>query len=70
VARFTTNPGPQHWEAVKRIYHYLAGMHDLWLSYGETRRALKGYADMDGSMTKDRCAIMGYAFLIDGSTIL
>ena len=34
VARFTANPGPAHWDAVKRIYCYLAGTRDLWLSYG------------------------------------
>ena len=66
VARFAANPGIAHWEAVKRIYRYLAGTHDLWLTYGETRRVLEGYADADGSMTEDRRAITGHAFLIDG----
>ena len=37
MARFAANPSPAHWEAVKWIYCYLAGMHDLWLSYGETK---------------------------------
>src|SRR5258708_23317215 len=37
VARFAANPGPAHWDAVKRIYRYLAGTCNLWLSYGETR---------------------------------
>ncbi len=69
VARFTLNPGPVHWEAVKRIFRYLAGSRDLWLSYGETRRALIGYTDTDGSMAEDRRAISGYAFLIDGGTV-
>jgi hypothetical protein len=69
VARFAANPGIAHWEAVKRIYCYLAGTRDLWLTYGETRRVLEGYADADGSMTEDRQAIMGYAFLIDGGTV-
>ncbi len=69
VARFTANPSPAHWDAVKRIYHYLAGTHDLWLSYGETRRTLEGYADADSSMVEDRHAITGYAFLIDGGAI-
>jgi hypothetical protein len=69
VACFTAEPGPAHWEAVKRIFRYLAGMHNLWLSYGETRRTLEGYADADGSMAKDQRAITGYAFLIDGSAI-
>ncbi len=69
MARFATNPRPAHWEAVKHIYRYLAGTHKLWLSYGETRRALEGYADTDGSMSEDRHAISGYAFLIDGGAV-
>ena len=69
VARFATKPRPAHWEAVKRIYRYLAGTRDLWLSYGETRRTLEGYADADGSMLEDRRAISGYAFLIDGGAV-
>jgi reverse transcriptase-like protein len=70
VACFAANPSPAHWDAVKRIYRYLAGTRDLWLSYGETRRALEGYADVDGSMAEDRRAITGYAFLIDGGAVL
>jgi hypothetical protein len=69
VAQFAANPGPVHWEAVKRIYRYLAGTRDLWLTYGEIRRTLEGYADADGSMAEDRRAIMGYAFLIDGGAV-
>src|SRR5258707_7987902 len=69
VTCFTTNPGPAHWEAIKHIFHYLAGTHDLWLSYRETKCALKGYANADGSMAEDRHAITGYTFLIDGSAI-
>jgi hypothetical protein len=70
VARFGANPGPAHWEAVKRIFRYLAGMRDLCLMYGETRRVLEGYADADSSMAEDRCTISGYAFLIDGGAVL
>jgi transposase InsO family protein len=69
VARFAANPGVQHWEAVKRIFRYLAGTRDLWLTFGETQRVLEGYADADGSMNEDRRAISGYAFLIDGGAV-
>jgi reverse transcriptase-like protein len=70
IAHFTANPSPAHWDAVKHICHYLAGTHDLWLLYGETRQALEGYADVDGSMAEDRHAITGYTFLIDSSAVL
>jgi len=69
VAHFAANPGPAHWEAVKRIFHYLLGTCDLWLTYGEASSPLEGYANADGSMAKDRRAISGYAFLIDGGTV-
>jgi hypothetical protein len=69
VTHFASNPGPAHWEAVKQIFCYLSGTHDLWLTYGKVSTPLKGYADADGSMAEDHRAISGYAFLIDGSTI-
>jgi hypothetical protein len=69
ITHFAVNPRPIHWEAVKQIFYYLMGTCDLWLSYGETKHTLIGYTDMDSSMAKDRCAISGYAFLIDGSAI-
>jgi hypothetical protein len=34
VSRFATNPGPTHWEAVKKVFKYLKGTHNLWLTYG------------------------------------
>ena len=69
VAHFANNPGPAHWEAVKRIFRYLSGTRDLWLTYGEESSPLAGYADANGSMAKDRRAISGYVFLIDGGAV-
>ena len=54
MARFAINPGPVHWEAVKQVYCYLAGMCDLWLSYREIKWTLEGYTNADGSMAEDR----------------
>ena len=70
VARFAANPGPAHWDAVKRIFRYLSGTCKLWLTYGEASSPLEGYADADGSMAEDCHAISGYAFLIDGGAVL
>jgi hypothetical protein len=69
VSRFSTKPGIAHWEAVKRIFRYLKGTKDLWLSYGGVGKELIGYADADGSMSEDRHALSGYAFLINGGAI-
>ena len=33
------------------------------------RKPLQGYTDMDGSMSKDQKAVLGYVFLIDGSAV-
>lgn len=69
VSRFSKNPGLAHWEAVKRIFRYLKGTKNLWLTYGGNPRELTGYADADGSMADDRHAISGYAFMINGGAI-
>ncbi len=70
MARFASNPSPAHWEAVKQIFHYLASLRDLWLSYGEARCTLISYTNADGSMAEDCHAISGYTFLIDSGAIL
>jgi hypothetical protein len=69
VSKFSSNPRILHWDAVKRIYRYLNGTRDLWLTYGGQEIGLAGYADADGSMAEDRHAISGYVFLIDGGAV-
>ncbi len=73
LSRYSQNPGPNHWTAVKRVFRYLSGTKHLWLSFGGVADAgdggLKGYADADGSMHEDRHAISGYAFLIGGGAV-
>ena len=69
VSRFSIKPGIAHWEAVKRIFRYLKGTMELWLTYGVSKSDLTGYTDADGSMVEDRHAISGYAFLIHGGAV-
>lgn len=70
VSHFSMKPGPVHWEAIKRIFHYLKGTMELWLSYRMLRMDLTGYTDADGSMAEDHHAISGYTFLIHSGAIL
>jgi len=71
VLHFTSNPGVDHWNAVKHVFRYLKGMQDQWLTCGivSGRDKLQGYADADGSMVEDQHAISGYAFLLDGGAV-
>ncbi|CDO77187.1 hypothetical protein BN946_scf184705.g12 [Trametes cinnabarina] len=69
LSRFSDNPGHAHWVAVHRVLRYLNGTKHLKLTYGATSLDLVGYSDADGSMHKDRKAISGYAFLIDGGAV-
>ena len=69
VSRFNNKPRLSHWEAVKCVFWYLKGTRELWLGYGGKPKELLGYADADGSMSEDRKAISGYAFIINGSAV-
>jgi hypothetical protein len=69
VSRFLKKPGPAHWAAVKRIFRYLKGTRDLWLSFGHAKIDLAGYADANGSMAEDRHAISGYTFIVHGGAV-
>jgi hypothetical protein len=66
---FSQNLGIAHWEAAKRVFCYLKGMRDLWLTYGGNAVKLIGYTDADGSMSEDRRATNRYAFILNNSAI-
>jgi hypothetical protein len=69
LLQFLDNPGEAHWDAVKRVFRYLAGTKTLALTYSGERHDLEGYTDADGVMQEHRKAISGNAFLIDGGAI-
>ena len=69
LSQFLENPGEVHWEAVKRVYRYLAGTKTHALTYGTERHDLIGFTDADRASQEHRHAISGYAFLIDGAAI-
>lgn len=47
VSRYASNPGKQHWEAVKWILRYLRGNTNVSLCYGKGGSILRGYVDAD-----------------------
>ncbi len=69
LSQFLNNPREVHWNALKRIFHYLSGTANLALTYSGKRHDLTGYMDADGAMQEHQRAISGHTFLIDGGTI-
>ena len=47
VTQFMDNPGWVHWEAVKKIFHYLKRTKDYELVYRRERKDLTGFVDVD-----------------------
>ena len=70
VARYMSNPGKPHWEAVKCILRYLKGTQTLCISYGVGTLDLRGYcdADMAGDMDS-RKSTSGYVFTLAGGAV-
>lgn len=69
LSRFGQNPGIAHWEALVRVFKYLKGTRNLWLTFGGVEGELQGFADADGSMAEDRRAVTGYAFILNGGAV-
>ena len=63
VSRFLSNPGKEHWNAVKWILRYLQGTADLKLCFGSDKPILVGYSDahMAGDIDSRR-STSGYLF--------
>lgn len=71
VAKFCNNPGPAHWQAVKRIFRYLKGTSQVRLEYRKDgNNSITGYSDSDwGSSEDDRRSVTGYVFLMSNGMI-
>ena len=55
LARFSANPGPEHWKAVKHLMRYAQGTKDLKLVYGPdaSNELFTSYTDADHGGNKD-----------------
>ena len=63
LSQFIQDPGPAHWEGVKRLINYLGSTKDLWLTFGGTKETLlEGYCDADWAGQPHRHSISGFSF--------
>jgi hypothetical protein len=69
LSQFLENLGEAHWQAVKRVFCYLAGTQDQVLTYSTEQCNLHGYTNVDGTLQEHRHAISGYAFIINGGAV-
>ena len=70
LSRYQSNPGPNHWRAVKRILWYLRGTIDHALCYHGGDLRLTSYRDADWASDKDeRKSTLGYAFILGGKAV-
>ncbi|KAH9718762.1 hypothetical protein KPL71_022343 [Citrus sinensis] len=73
VSRYMSNPGKEHWNAVKWILRYLRGTSGHGLIYGGQRRddsLIVGYVDADYAGDLDRRrSLTGYLFTFNNCTI-
>ncbi|SCZ99435.1 BZ3500_MvSof-1268-A1-R1_Chr3-1g06010 [Microbotryum saponariae] len=70
LARFSQQPGPEHWTAIKQVLRYIKGTLDLGLTYRKTSQPLHGYSDANwGACLTTSRSTMGYAFILSGAAI-
>ena len=63
LSQFIQNPGPAHWEALKRVISYLGSTKDLWLTFGgKIENQVEGYCDADWASQQHRHSISGFSF--------
>ena len=70
VSRFLSNPGKDHWEAVKWILCYLRGTSRVCLNFGENKTILDGYIDVNMASDVDsRNSTLGYLMIFAGGGV-
>ncbi|XP_031392392.1 secreted RxLR effector protein 161-like [Punica granatum] len=70
TSRYQSNPGLDHWTAVKNILKYLRRTKDMVLVYGECELRLDRFTDSDfQSDVDDRKSISGYIFTCNGDAV-
>jgi hypothetical protein len=70
LSRFTSNPGDDHWRALERVMHYLAGTMDYGIHYFGYLAVLEGYSDANWISDMDELYAMSqYVFTLGGVAV-
>jgi hypothetical protein len=72
LSQYTSNPSPEHWTAIKQVFHYLKGAQSSGIIYGTSDEPTEpvGYSDADwGSNSDDQKLISGHIFMLAGGPI-
>ncbi|KAH9311145.1 hypothetical protein KI387_026180, partial [Taxus chinensis] len=70
VSRFMSDPGKEHWQAVKWILRYLRGTMGTVLCYSGSNTTLRGYVDSDMAGDVDsRRSTTGYIYTVGGTAV-
>ena len=70
LSQYIQNPGPVHWEGLKRVINYLGSTKNLWLTFGGQKETLvEGFCDADWAGQKHRHSISGFLFHFGVGTI-
>ena len=69
---YQSNPGVEHWTAVKNILKYLKRTKDMFLVYaGEKELVVKGYVDASFDTDPDDSKSQtGYVFILNGRAVI
>ena len=71
VGRYQSNPGKEHWTAVKNILKYLKRTKDMFLIYGgDEELVVKGYVDASfDTDLDDSKSQTGYVYILNGGAV-
>ena len=70
ASRYMSNPGREHWAAVKWIFRYLKGTSSVCFLFGSSKPLLEGYTNSDMSADVDTSRSMsGYVMTYVGGAV-
>ena len=70
LSRYMSNPGDDHWHALKRVLRYLKGTMSFGIHYSRHPAVLEGYSDSSWISDIDQIyATSGYVFTLGGGAV-